>query len=133
MFELNFNTAVVGCRNGDRSLFGTVLFWSADWPKAVDSAESLRLIYTRMPGMLRLAEDLAKRWAANNLARRVLLGQMDFFIFRNRLIRGVVSERGWDINDRYKTDRYWAKSEQKNSFTFNCLINPKNVLYENRS
>lgn len=63
-----------------------MLFWSANWTKAVDSAESLRLIYTRMPGMLRLAEDLAKRWAANNLARRVLLGQMDFFIFGNRLM-----------------------------------------------
>lgn len=62
-----------------------MLFWSADWPKAVDSAESLRLIYTRMAGMLRLAGDLAERWAANNLARRVLLGRMDFFIFRNTL------------------------------------------------
>lgn len=83
---MNFNTAVVVLRSGEISLFGTVLFWSANWTKAVDSAESLRLIYTRMPGMLRLAEDLAKRWAANNLVRRVLLGQMDFFIFPNRLI-----------------------------------------------
>lgn len=63
-----------------------MLCWSADWTKAVDSAESLLLIYIRMPGMLRLAEDLAKRWAATNQAWRVLLGQMDFFIFRNRLI-----------------------------------------------